>query len=160
MKSLVFRSSAAARQSWKFQRQAKRSLFDSRLRLFCSLPKNHLKIENMDDWTDQIIESASPVIVQCSADWCGPCRALTPILQATIKATDKDEKLKYAKIDIDDLPEIADMLGVTGIPHVVIIKGGSVIDEFSGVKMGDELEKFVLKALQDEEEEEEEEKQE
>src|SRR5437773_10158965 len=74
----------------------------------------------------------TPVLVDLWATWCGPCRALSPVLERL--AQEMQGAFLLAKVDIDQSPEIADALGVQSVPTVVLVQGGKVVDGFVGAQ--------------------------
>lgn len=84
-----------------------------------------------------LIQSEIPVLVDFSAEWCGPCKALAPILQKVAKAT--EGKARIIKIDVDKNPEIAQDLAIRGVPTMIIYKNGKQLWRDSGVKQTSEL---------------------
>jgi len=78
-----------------------------------------------------VINSDQPVLVDFWAPWCGPCKLLTPTIEAL--ATSFAGKVRVGKMNIDDNPKVASDLGISSIPTMVLYKGGQVVDRFVGV---------------------------
>lgn len=91
---------------------------------------DHIKTVTDANFEQDVLNSAKPVLVDFWAEWCGPCRALTPILEDV--ATNYDEKVIFAKINIDENPQIPSKYGVMSIPTLILFKNGQV----EAVKMG------------------------
>jgi putative thioredoxin len=71
-----------------------------------------------------------PVVVDFWADWCGPCRILTPVLEDAV--AERDGQVVLAKVDTDANQELAERYDVRGIPNVKAFRNGQVVDEFTG----------------------------
>jgi len=71
-----------------------------------------------------------PVLLDCWAPWCGPCKSLKPILEKLVQAY--GGQFVLAKLNSDEAPEVAAALGLRSIPHVMLFKGGQVVDHFTG----------------------------
>ena len=82
----------------------------------------------------------TPVVVDFWADWCGPCRALSPALERAAEA--RRGKVDLVKVDVDTNQELAQRYGVQGIPAVKAFRDGEVVDEFVGALPAAQVERF------------------
>jgi thioredoxin 1 len=94
---------------------------------------------------NQIIDSSTPVLVDFYADWCAPCRMVTPVLQ-NIKSSLGD-KVKIIKINVDNNREIASYYGVRSIPTLMIFKNGQIHWSGAGTRPEQELKNELFKIL-------------
>ena len=83
--------------------------------------------EVTDSTFDEVVlKSAKPVVVDFWAEWCGPCKMIAPALEEI--ATELGSRVKIAKLNIDENPELAAQFGVRSIPTLMIFKGGEMAD--------------------------------
>lgn len=89
----------------------------------------------------QVISSDRPVLVDFFAEWCGPCKMMTPILKQAKEAL--GDKAMIIKVDVDKNPEAAQHFGVQGVPTLILFKNGQVKWRQSGVVQANTLVQVV-----------------
>ncbi len=100
---------------------------------------------NTAGFETEVLKSEIPVLVDFWAPWCGPCKALTPIVHKL--AEELEGKVKVVKVNIDESPEIAGKYSIMSIPTLLIFVGGTVSDQLIGLvqkeKIIDKLRKHI-----------------
>ncbi len=96
-------------------------------------------------WETEVLKSETPVLVDFWATWCGPCKAIAPVVDEIAK--DFKGKVKVGKLDVDQNHGVAGKYGIRSIPTLLVIKGGRVVDTIIGQvpksKLADALNKHV-----------------
>ncbi len=97
------------------------------------------------DFDTQVIQSDKPVLVDFWATWCGPCKSMTPAIEALAK--EMQGKLKVVKVNIDEAQEKPAELGITAVPTLMVFKGGKLMKTEQGAKSLPQLKQMVQSVL-------------
>ena len=91
--------------------------------------KNIIEISD-NNFDEEVLKSDLPVLVDFWAPWCGPCRAIAPVVEEL--SAEYEGKLKVAKCNVDDNPKTPSKYGIRAIPTLIIFKGGNVSEQITG----------------------------
>jgi thioredoxin 1 len=100
---------------------------------------------NDSTFEQEVIKSEKPVLVDFWAPWCGPCRAIGPVVEDLAEAY--ADRVKVVKLNIDDNPKTATVYGVMSIPTLILYKDGKALDKVVGLVPKDRLEELMKKGL-------------
>lgn len=88
------------------------------------------------NFTQEVIHSELPVLLDFWAPWCGPCRMVGPLLDEIAR---ERADVKIGKVNVDEQPELASQFGIMSIPTLVVMKNGQVIDQVIGARPKDQI---------------------
>lgn len=93
-----------------------------------------------NNFETEVLKASGPVVVDFWAEWCGPCKALSPLID---ELADEKDDVKVVKVNIDEAPEAPTNYGVRGIPTVMVFKDGEVVDTRVGGMSKQQLTEWV-----------------
>ena len=106
------------------------------------MPEIKITAENFES---EVKNSDKSVLLDLWAEWCGPCRMLSPVISDI--ADEYAGKIKVGKINVDEQPQLAAMFGVESIPLVLIVKDGKTVDSSLGYRPKEQIKEFVERNL-------------
>ncbi len=106
---------------------------------------SHVVAVNDDNFQSEVMESDRPVLVDFSAEWCGPCKQLAPLVEELAK--DYDGRLKFSKIDVEESHETAMKYGIQNVHQLLFLRKGKVADQLVGNHPRQVLEERIAKVL-------------
>ena len=106
---------------------------------------SHLYQISQDTFQERVIQSVKPVLVDFYADWCGPCRAQTPVLETL--AREYADQIEIVKVNVDQDASLSSQYGVRSIPTLILFKEGAPVKVQVGVSTANQLKSVIANAL-------------
>ena len=99
---------------------------------------------NETNFETEVLQAAGPVLVDFYAPWCGPCKMLAPFLEQL--AIEFAGKMKFTKLNVDDALALAQHYDITGVPTLMLFRGGNPVDQMVGLASPNLLKQWLTKA--------------
>jgi len=93
------------------------------------------------DFQSQVLEAELPTVVDFWAEWCGPCRMVSPIVEEL--AAEYQGKVRFAKMNVDENPATPANYGIMSIPTLILFKDGEVVDKIIGARSKDDFKNWL-----------------
>jgi len=106
------------------------------------MAKSIIEIDD-SSFDDEVLKSEKPILVDFWAPWCGPCRAIEPLVEELAEAF--SDKFKFARCNVDENPVTPTKYGIKSIPTLIFFKEGKVLDTIVGIVPKSKLEEIITK---------------
>ena len=105
---------------------------------------DHVKEATDQNFESDVLAGGKPALVDFWAAWCGPCRAVAPVVEEI--ASERSDSLNVFKMNVDENPNTPAKYGVRSIPTIILFKDGQVVDQVVGAVPKPDIERLVSKA--------------
>jgi thioredoxin 1 len=96
---------------------------------------------NEANFDEKVSQSSSPALVDFWAEWCGPCKMLTPVLEEL--SNENESKINIYKVNVDENQQLAVKFGIRSIPTLLLFKGGEIQEQIVGLKSKSDLQASI-----------------
>ena len=96
------------------------------------------------EFDEKVIDNSKPVLVDFWAEWCGPCKMLSPVVD---NVSEQVGDVDFYKVNVDEESELAREYGIMSIPTLIVFKDGEIVEQSVGVISEDDIKELVEKAL-------------
>ncbi len=103
------------------------------------------QVSDAKSWEIDVMNSDIPVFVDFWAEWCGPCRMVSPVVEEL--ANDYDGKVKFVKVNVDEVNELASKYNVFSIPTLIILNKGKIVSQQVGAASKESYKNMIDRAL-------------
>eukprot|EP00002_Diphylleia_rotans_P000019 TRINITY_DN1000_c0_g2_i2.p1 TRINITY_DN1000_c0_g2~~TRINITY_DN1000_c0_g2_i2.p1 ORF type:complete len:140 (-),score=38.08 TRINITY_DN1000_c0_g2_i2:69-488(-) len=93
-----------------------------------------------EDFENDVLKAADPVVVQFHATWCGPCKMFAPVLESAVQ---KSSKVKLVKVDVDDCPNTSADMNISAVPTIMAFHKGKKVKSFTGALSSSDTASFI-----------------
>ena len=104
------------------------------------------KVSDVKTWETSVMNSSMPVFVDFWAEWCGPCRMVSPVVEEL--ASDYEGKVNFVKVNVDEANELASKYNVFSIPTLAIFSNGQIVSQQVGAASKETYKNMIEKALE------------
>ncbi len=95
---------------------------------------------NEENFEEEVLKAEGTVLVDFFADWCGPCKMMSPVID---QMAEENESVKFGKINVDENPDLAEKYNIMSIPTIMIFKAGDPVKTFVGVTPKDQILAYI-----------------